>query len=467
MKKPLSPLLAFLFLFAAGPQAVAQTPIDPDDVVSRLQAEALSSDLAWRLLASLTSEVGPRMAGGEADATAVRWAVDKMHSLGFDRVWTEPVSFPRWLRNHESARVLSPSAQDLAVTALGGSPGTNGPLEGEVIQFETLAELEAADARDVQGKIVFLSQRMKKTREGQGYGETVVNRSRGPYATAQKGALALLIRSVGTDSDRFPHTGMMSGTEPGNPVPAAALSNPDADNLMLMLVRGEPVRVRLDLDVGFDGEATSYNVVGEFDGSGDGGRRVLLGAHLDSWDLGTGAVDDGAGVALVLAAARLVADLPARPRHATRVVLYANEEQGVYGGKAYAKLHESELQSYLVGAESDLGADPVYRFRTRVLPQAQPVIDMLARQLGKLGVEYETGELASGGADVGQMRKAGLAVIDLNQDASRYFDLHHTANDTLDKVDPDHLRQNLAAWVTVLYVTANSTVDFGPVEKSE
>ena len=438
-----------------------------DDVVVQLQKDALASDLAWNLLASLTSEVGPRMGGTEADERAVKWAVDKMHRLGFDRVWTEPVTFPRWVRTGESAEVLSPGAQSLAITAIGGSPSTGGPLEGELIQFDTLEALQAAAVEDVQGKIVFLSTRMRKTREGAGYGETVVNRSRGPFVAAAKGASALLIRSVGTDNDRLPHTGMMSGSEPGDRVPTAAVSNPDADNLMIMLKRQAPVIVRMDLDVGFDGEATSYNVVGEFDGSEDFKERTLLGAHLDSWDLGTGAVDDGAGVAIVLAAAKMVANLAERPGHGIRVVLYANEEQGVYGGKAYAKLHESDLGSHLLGAESDLGSDRIYRFKTRVLPQAEPVINKLAKHLKTLGIEHEGAELAGGGADVGQMRELGMAVIDLNQDASRYFDLHHTANDTLDKVNPEHLRQNLAAWVTLVYLTANSTVAFGPVQASE
>ena len=467
MRQSLHRIFVILALVLAGFQASAQSNGASDEVIVQLQNEALNSDLAWNLLASLTSEVGPRMGGTEADLEAVKWAVDKMQSLGFDRVWTEPVSFPRWLRHSESAEVLTPTAQKLAVTAIGGSPSTGGPLEGEVIQFDTLEALEAATDDDVKGKVVFLSTRMPKTREGSGYGKTVVNRSRGPFVAAVKGASALLIRSVGTDNDRFPHTGMMSGSEPGKPVPSAAISNPDADNLMIMLTREVPVRVRLDLDVGFDGEATSYNVVGEFDGSEGLNRYFLLGAHLDSWDLGTGAVDDGAGVAIVLAAAKLIADLPMRPRHNMRVVLYANEEQGVYGGKAYATKHEADLTRHVIGAESDLGADRIYSFKTRVLPQAEPDIVLLARHLKSLDIEPDTTEPASGGADVGQMRKLGLAVIDLNQDASRYFDLHHTANDTLDKVNPDHLRQNLAAWVTLVYITTNSSIAFGPVEPSE
>lgn len=466
MRKILYPSLFVLAFTLAGFQANAQSGNASDDVILQLQKEAMNSDMAWDLLESLTSEVGPRMGGSQADQRAVEWAVEKMRSLGFDRVWTEPVTFPRWIRNSESAELISPGAQNLAVTAIGGSPSTVGPLEGEVIQFDTLESLEAAAQEDVRGKIVFLSTRMPRTREGSGYGEVVVNRSRGPFVAAGKGALALLIRSVGTDNNRLPHTGMMSGSEPGAPVPSAAISNPDADQLMIILSRESSVRIRLDLDVGFDGEATSYNVVGEFDGSEDLKQRVLLGAHLDSWDLGTGAVDDGAGVAIVLATARLVGDLPVRPRHGTRVVLYANEEQGIYGGKAYAKLHETDLTNHLIGAESDLGADRIYQFKTRVLPQAEAVIVLLARHLKSLGIERDVTAPAGGGADVGQMRKLGLAVVDLNQDANRYFDLHHTANDTLDKVNPDHLRQNLAAWVTFVYVAANSTVDFGPVEPS-
>ncbi len=481
-----------------------------DAIVEQLQQSALASDAAWEILASLTSEVGPRMAGTPADKLAVRWAVKKMRDLGFDRVWTEPVKFPRWVRTSESAQVFysvprepladdasemekryynkvrlrKPVGQPLAITALGGSPTTNGRLEAELVQFDTLAALEAASMEDVQNKIVFLSTRMPKTRAGTGYRKTVINRSRGPFVAAEKGALALLIRSVGTDNDRLPHTGMMSGTESGERVPAAAVSNPDADNLMVMLAGEEPVVVRMNLDVGFlvdeyvensteeftegtSAEATSFNVIGEFDGSADLTEFLLLGAHLDSWDLGTGAIDDGAGVALVMASAKMIADLPVRPRYGVRVVLYANEEQGVYGGKAYAKLHQLELDSHLIGAESDLGADRIYSFRTRVLPQAEPTIAQLARHLGKLGIERDETNLAGGGADVGQMRKLGMPVIDLRQDASRYFDLHHTANDTLDKVKPESLRQNLAAWVTFIYLTANSVAEFGPVDPSD
>ncbi len=510
MKRILLIPAAGLVIFFAGCQSTAPRDSEADTVIEQLQQDALSSDLAWDILASLTSEVGPRMGGTGGDKLAVRWAVKKMRDFGFDRVWTEPVKFPRWVRTSESAEVFysvpkeplaadasemekrhynkiglrKPVGQPLAITALGGSPSTNGPLEAELVQFDTLAALEAASSEDVQHKIVFISTRMRTSRTGAGYRETVINRSRGPFVAASKGALALLIRSVGTDNDRLPHTGMMSGSEPGERVPAAAVSNSDADNLLIMLAGEEPVVVRMDLDVGFAvddyventaeeyaddkaAQATSFNVIGEFDGSADLSEFILIGAHLDSWDLGTGAVDDGAGVALVMAAAKIVSDLPVRPKYGIRVVLYANEEQGIYGGKAYAKLHELELGSHLVGAESDMGADRIYSFRTRVSPQAEPTIDRLAHHLKKLGIERDESELAGGAADVGQMRKLGMPAIDFKQDATHYFDLHHTANDMLAKVDPDDLRQNLAAWVTLVYLTANSATPFGPVEPSD
>ena len=447
---------------------------DVSKTVKQLQKAALSSDLAWDTLESLTSEVGPRMGGSDGDLRAVDWAVNNMHKLGFDRVWTEEVTFPRWIRNYESAAVMSVEKngtrtiiQPLVITAIGGSPSSNGVLQAQVIEFDSVKTLESAAREEVEGKIVFLSARMRKTHDGAGYGEIVGNRSRGPFVAAEKGAAALLIRSVGTDSDRLPHTGMMSGSIEGPRVPSAALSNPDADNLMVLVEKDMPIFIQLNLDVGFDGEAASYNVIGEFDGREKSGKHILIGAHLDSWDLGTGAMDDGAGVALVMAAAKMVAELPVRPRNTTRVVLYANEEQGIHGGKEYARKHAQDLSSYIVGAESDLGADRIYRLKASTLPTAQHTIDLLAEHLQVLGIVYEADKPAYGGADVGQMRRLGMPAIDLNQDASRYFDLHHTANDTLDKVIPQNLQQNLAAWATLVYLTADSTDTFGPIPVPE
>jgi Zn-dependent M28 family amino/carboxypeptidase len=437
------------------------------DTIERLQSEALGSDLAWQLLSSLTTDVGPRMAGTRGDALGVAWAEDRFRDLGFDRVRLEPVTFPLWRRGFEQARIVAPRVQDLAVTALGGSPGTGGVVSAEVAHFADLAALEAAAPGSLDGKIAFISDRMEKTRSGAGYGRVVAGRSVGPFVAAEKGARALVIRSVGTSDDRFPHTGNISSSREGTPVPAAAISNPDADLLAAMIGQGETVRMELRLDVGVSGEATSYNVIGEFDGRENTGEYVLIGAHLDSWDLGTGAHDDGAGVAITMAAARLVSGLPERPRRGIRVVLFANEEQGIWGGKAFAQHHADGLGGNVIGAESDLGAGRIYQFRSRVRPEAEPAMDELARYLAPLGIPRQLDRPAGGGADIGQLRRLGLPVVDLNHDATRYFDLHHTANDTLAQVDREDLAFNVAAYVTFLYFAAESDALFGPVPPSD
>jgi hypothetical protein len=458
-------------LFAALPAAVVLTACQPatphTETIDQLQAEALESELAWELLSSLTTDVGPRMPGTRGDALGVAWAEAQFERLGFDRVRKEKVTFPLWRRGFEQARVVLPRVQDLAVTALGGSPSTEGIVSAEVVHFPDLAALEAAAPGSLEGKIAFLSTRMERSRSGRDYSRVVAGRSQGPFVAAEKGAEALVIRSVGTDNDRLPHTGNVSTERRGPLVPSAAISNPDADLLVAMLERNERVRMELRLDVGFSGEAESYNVIGEFDGREDNGEYVLIGAHLDSWDLGTGAHDDGAGVAITLAAAKLVADLPERPRRGIRVVLFANEEQGIYGGKAYAAAHADELAGHVIGAESDLGAGRIYQFRSRVRPEAEEAMDELARYLAPLGIPRQLDRPASGGADIGQMARLGLPVVDLNHDASRYFDLHHTANDVLAQVNPEDLAFNVAAYVSFVYFTAETDAVFGPLAASD
>jgi hypothetical protein len=440
---------------------------DLPEQVAALQQQASSDTTAWMLLESLTTEVGPRMGGTPGDALAVQWAEARMHAMGFDRVWLEPVSFPYWERVSESARVLEPRVQPMAVTALGGSPGTQGLLQAEVVRFADLEALQSADPSSVKGKIAFIDRRTQREVDGGGYGRTVSGRTQGAFVAAEKGALALVIRSVGTGSERLPHTGTISYDMPGQPVPAAAISNPDADLLERLLDRGGAVVLGLDLNCGLRGEATSYNVIGEYDGREPGGDFVAVGGHLDSWDLGTGAVDNGAGVAITMAAAKLVADLPRRPRRGTRVVLFANEEQGVFGGKAYARAHAGALERHVLGAEADLGSGRIYRFRARVRPQALAALEQLEQLLQPLGIAWQRKESASGGADFGPMRSLGMPVIDLNQDASGYFDVHHSANDTLDKVDASDLRFNVAAYASLIYWAAETHAVFGPVTPSE
>ena len=452
--------LLMVFLFPVTSSSAAESEL------TDLQRIAMNSDLAWEIVESMTTEVGPRLAGSPKDAEAVAWMGNKFTELGFDKVWTEPVTFPRWVRGEESARMVAPYSQALAVIGLGGSSSTDGEITAEVVEFKTLEDLRAAPVNSLKGKIAYISNRMQRHRDGSGYGPAVAARSKGAYVAAEKGALALLIRSIGTDTERLPHTGNISGSTAGPSVPAAALSNPDADILTNAISRGNPVTVGLRIDSGFDGEYTSYNVIAEITGSESPRDVVIVGGHLDSWDPGTGAIDDAAGIGIMTSAAKLVA-AKQRPRRSIWVVAFANEEQGIYGAKAFAKAHAEEIDRFILGGESDFGAASVYRMRVNTIEAAMPAVTKLAMELKPLGIELDLETKAGGSADVGRLRAAGVAVIDLGQDGTRYFDWHHTANDTLDKIKPQELAQNVAAWATVINAAANSNTVFGPIPLSE
>lgn len=456
------PRLALLAaaLFACCAHAApkeTRIPAPALEAAAQLRERALADATAWQVTESLTTEIGPRLAGSEADARAVAWAQAKFRELGFDKVWTEPVTFPKWERRAESAQVLGPHAQPLAVTALGGSPG--GTVEGEAVRFADLAALEAAPEGSLAGKIAFVDYRMEAARDGRGYGPGGAVRSRGPSLAIRKGAAGFLMRSAGTDSHRVPHTGITRFDEGLEPVPSAALANPDADQLARLLERG-PVRVRLALDCGWDGTYTSYNVIGEITGRSRPQEVVLLGAHLDSWDLGTGAVDDAAGIGITMAAAHLIRQMPRRPARSIRVVAYANEEQGLLGGRAYAERHAGEAARHVLAAESDFGAGRVYAFNTGAPEHARKATEQIAQALAPLGIEYAPGE-GGPGPDIGPLAARGVTWAWLAQDGSDYFHLHHTADDTLDKVDPEALAQNVAAWAVFAWLAAEAEGDFG------
>lgn len=464
----LVPILLATAIAAALPSAAiahgatvhgnAQTRITDTSmaVAAQLRETALASRLAWDITESLTTEVGPRLAGSEADARAVEWAKAKFAELGFDRVWTEPVTFPKWIRRGERAEVLGANAQPLALTALGGSPA--GTIEAEVVRFADLAALEAAPAGSLAGRIAFVDYRMERARDGSGYGPGSRVRSRGPSAAIRAGAIGFVMRSAGTDSHRNPHTGITRFDEGLEPVPSAALSVPDADQLARLLARGT-VRLRLALDCGWDGEYTSQNVIGEMTGASRPGEVVLIGGHLDSWDLGTGAVDDAAGIGITMAAAVHIARLPQRPARSIRVVAFANEEQGLHGGSAYAKQHGADVARHQLVAESDFGAGRIYAFNTGAPAHAEAAEARIAEALAPLGIERS--DEGGPGPDVIGISRAGATWAWLGQDGTDYFDLHHTPDDTLDKIDPEALAQNAAAYAVFAYLAADAEGDFG------
>lgn len=432
--------------------------------VGSVRDQALKSNLGYEILESLTTEVGPRMAGTPQDTLAVKWAVEKFKALGFDKVWTEPVTYTTWKRGVETAEILSPFPQPLHITTLGDSVSTNtvsnseDGLTAEVVHFHTLDDLKAAKKSQIKGKIVFISYQMQRFRNGKGYGPAVAARRNGAVEAAKKGALAVIIRSIGTDSHRMPHTGLMRYEEGIIKIPAAALSNPDADQLVRIFKRKEPVSIKLNIGAHSGDEFTSHNVIGEITGSTQPNEYIVMGGHLDSWDLGTGAVDDGAGVALTMAAATLIKNSEIKPKRTIRVVLWANEEQGLKGAVAYAKAHQEDLEQHIIGAESDFGAGKIYQFSSLVTDKDMPFMEQMETMLSPLGIERGDNK-AGPGPDLIPLFKNGMSVFRLSQDGTDYFDLHHTADDTLDKVDPEALAQNVAAYTVYALMMAQYQSD--------
>ena len=452
-------------LFIAGLIGCQQTPITKinQSVSLQLQQQALNSTLSYDIVESLTVEVGPRLAGSAQDLVAVKWAEDKLNSLGFDKVYKEPVKVPVWHRGTAKAAITSPYPQPIVITALGGSVAT--PKEGltaPLVKFSSLEELEAASVDQVKGKIVFIDHITPRFKTGKGYGLTVGGRSKGAVAAAKKEAIAIVIRSIGTDHDRMAHTGMMRYQDGVAKIPAAAMSNPDADLIGLMLERDPNVVMKLQLEAENLGYATSYNVIGEVTGSTKPEEIVLIGAHLDSWDEGTGAIDDGAGVAIVTTAGHLISQLPTKPARTVRVVLYAAEEIGLVGGKAYANAHKDELDKHYIAAESDFGAGRIYQIDFNVAQEAFESLQIHTEPMQANDVASGN-NTASGGPDVSMLPSYGVPVASLRQDGTDYFDYHHTPNDTLDKIDPAALAQNAAAYAQFAYLMAQSEIELRPL----
>lgn len=451
-------VLAAALLLAAPVSAQralpAAAPVDPK--VAALRDRALADDTAWDIVEGLTTEVGPRLDGSPAEARARDWAVAKLKALGFRNVHVEPYTLPVWERGAESAAVVSPYPQPLRIVGLGNSGATPpGGLTLPIAYFASLNDLRLAPAGSLKGRIAFVSNAMQPTQDGSSYGSEGAARFMGPGIAAAKGAAAIVIRSIGTDHGRGPHAGTTNFPAGTAPIPAAALSVADAENLERMVARGRPVTLRLVLDDHQVGTRPSGNVVAEVPGTDPAAGIVLVGGHLDSWDLGTGAIDDGAGVAITAAAAKL-AMAAGRHRRTIRVVWFGDEETGGFGGIAYAKAHADERHA--LAAESDFGADRVWRVQTAFPPAAAPVADRLAAALQPLGIVRGAGAV-HGGTDVEPTIALGTPALDLNQSGLRYFDYHHTPEDTLDLIDRAQLRQNVAAWATTLAVVADAPED--------
>ena len=454
--------LAALSLVSVSTVAQGQAP----SLESQADAALKGDTHAWDFVEGITTEVGPRQAGTEAEARARAWATAWLTAKGFANVADEPFMMDTWVPGDIArARVTAPFAQDLVVLPLGDSAATPaGGIEGEVVFFRTVDDLRAAPAGSLKGKIAYISHQMRPAQDGSHYGFAGPVRWVGAGIAASKGAVATVIKSVGTDHHRNPHTGGTSFPEGVAPIPAGALSLPDAENLERMFDRagGRPITLKLELNPRQIGQTQSGNVVGEIVGSNPSLPPVLLACHIDSWWNAPGAFDDGAGCAIIAAAALNVAR-SGQPLRTIRVLMAGAEEVGLHGSVAYSKAHIDE--AIAVGLESDFGADRIWRFDSNFL-EANPALHRrIAASVARFGVSTSR-EAAGGGADLNIVRDQKGALIDLQQDGTRYFDLHHTPDDTLDKIDIAQLRQNVAVWTQVVGILADESTSIqtgGPI----
>ena len=430
----------------------------------QLQHAALDSDYAYRQVAHLANNIGPRLSGSAQAAQAVEYVAAELRAIGCN-VQLEKVMVPHWVRGEETAALVQfpgqapNTTQKIVLCALGGSVATpaNG-IESEVLVVKNFDELKSIPREKVAGKIVlfnypFDKQMAAQGRAGEAYGEAVDYRSHGPSAAARQGAVACLIRSVGGADYRLPHTGMTDYAKDAPRIPAAAVTAEDAD-LIANLVPQGPVKMRLVLTPQTLSDVESANVIGDIKGSEYPEQIVTVSGHLDSWDLGTGAIDDGAGVAVSMEAANLIQKLHLKPKRTIRVIAWMNEENGEAGSKQYAKDHEKEILNQFSAMETDGGAGHPIGVHIKANPEVKKMFAPVAKILQESGAGI-LDLVEHCGADIEPLEKAGVPAFSPIQDSRFYFNYHHTAADTLDKIVPKELAENSAVIAVVAYALAN------------
>ena len=440
---------------AADPAIAALQP-----AVDRILAHAQADRGAFALLVELCDDIGHRLSGSASLDKAIAWAVASLQAAGHEQVRTEAVTVPRWVRGAESLHLVEGGApQALAMLALGGSIGTPaGGIQGEVLVVANEADLAKAGVA-AKGRIVLFNHKMPPWTEQDGarYGPSVKYRIHGPRLAAQAGASAVLVRSVTAHGLQTPHTGQTRYAADVPLIPAAAVTGEAADLLERLQVRGKKPVVRLTMAARMDGTAPSANVIAELRGREKPDEIVVIGGHLDSWDVGQGAHDDGAGCVMAMQALTVLRKLDLRPRRTIRVVLWTNEENGLAGGKQYAIDHKAELANHVAALEADsggfrpvsVGIDMDDKAAQKVAEKQLAALLTLLQPMAKMLVIPD-----ECGADVSPLKALGVAAMELYTHGERYFDTHHTAADTVDKVDPVELAQSTAAMAAVAYVLA-------------
>jgi carboxypeptidase Q len=433
--------------------------------MKQLHNAALSSDYAYVQLAHLCNNIGPRLSGSPQAQQAVQYVAAEMRRLGLD-VRLEKVMAPHWVRGAETAELMQfagqapGTTQKIVLTALGGSVATlDEGLTAEVVVADSFEHLASLGRGKVAGKVVLFNTRFDKQMAAQGfagdaYGQAVAYRGAGPSAAARLGAVASLVRSVGGADFRLPHTGAFGYASDAPKIPAAAVAAEDADLIAYLTAQG-PVRLHLTLTPRTLPDVESYNVIADLKGSEHPEQVIIVSGHLDSWDLGTGAIDDGAGVAVALQVAQLIKRLGLRPKRTIRVIAWMNEENGLMGGRTYAEDHKAEFANHVAAIESDLGAGHPVGFSAHVYAKALEMLRPIAAVLQASGAGIIRQSQNAEGADVSPLDAAGVPTLAPIQDNRSYFNYHHTAADTLDKVFPRELAENAAVVAVLAYAIAN------------
>jgi len=470
MRAPISCLLVLVLLRVSDGQGPSSPRSPARTISAQLKSElialrdaALADDYAYQQTAYLTDNIGPRPVGSLGAAAAVEYVAQELRRLGL-QVQLEEVKVPHWIRGLDQAELVEyagqaqGTTQNIVLTALGGTvPTPASGITAAIVVAKTFAGLKQLGREAVAGKIVLLNAPFDKQKAanglaGEAYGEAVAYRASGPKAAAELGAVACLVRSVGGADYRLPHTGWSAPAG----IPAAAVTSEDADLMVRLAAQGE-VRMHLTLTSQTGPESTSYNVIGDLKGSDHPEQVVLLSGHLDSWDLGTGAMDDAVGVAVAMDTAHLIQQLHLHPRRTIRIVAWMDEENGGRGHDVYAKNHAQEIVHHVAAIESDLGASRPLGFQAEMNPNALPLLKPVQEVLDSFGANSIRLITRSPGADIAPLAEAGVPALGLMEDSRMYFNYHHTAADTLDKIVPQELRENASAMAVMGYALATMT----------
>jgi carboxypeptidase Q len=441
-------LVLALFSLAAPLSAQSPSWLEPyRPIAQRIITEAQSNDFTWQRLAELTDTFGNRISGSQTLEQAIDWAVESMKKDGFENVHKEPVMVPKWVRGAESLELVTPVKQRLVMLGLGNAVGTPaGGIEADVIVVKNFDEMTKR-AADIKGKIVLFNA------EFVSYGVTNVYRTAGPSRAAAIGAVATLVRSIGPMGLRTPHTGATVYAADQPKIPAAAIPAEDANRLQRLQDRGVKIRVKLSMEAHFEADSQSYNVVGEIRGRELPNEVVLMGGHIDSWDVGAGASDDGGGCIVTWDALRLMKKLGLRPRRTVRVVLFTNEENGDKGGEGYRDQHMAELKNHVVLLESDGGIFNPEGFGYTGPAPGKATITTIASLLKSIGADPVKD--GGGGSDIGPSGTAASIPMLGHLAAANYFQIHHTPADTVERITPKQAGDNAAAIAVMMYVLAD------------